>query len=202
MSDLGVIIQSDLKFTTHCSNITRKAYFVIRRLFNTFKGHDCDFYVFMYNCYVRPILESSSQAWSPFLKGNIDTVERVQKFFTKRLPGFKFYPYADRLRILQMDSLESRRIMSDLILFKKLCNGDICINLKTNYNFISSYRGNGKTLFKFRYRTERRGHFWINRIVNIWNNLPPNIVSINSIQLFKKEISKLQLSGRGSMYCV
>ena len=47
MSDLDVIIQSDLKFTQHCSMITRKAYFSIKGLFNTFKGHDNDFYVYV-----------------------------------------------------------------------------------------------------------------------------------------------------------
>ena len=39
---------------------------------NTFKGHSNKFYVSLYKTYVRPLLESASPVWSPYLKCNIN----------------------------------------------------------------------------------------------------------------------------------
>ena len=41
--------------------------------------------------YVRPIVEYNSVVWSPSSAHDIDAVERVQRRFTKRLPGLKKY---------------------------------------------------------------------------------------------------------------
>ena len=62
MNDVGVIIQSNLKFTKHFSNVVKKAYFVIHNSFTSLKYHNHDFYLKMYTCY----LEYGSQVWSPF----------------------------------------------------------------------------------------------------------------------------------------
>jgi len=82
MCDIGVIIQSKLKFTKHCNSLVKKGHFIIRNIFNTFKGHSAKFYVKMYCTYVRPILEASSPVWSPYLKCNIEKLESVQCRFT------------------------------------------------------------------------------------------------------------------------
>ncbi len=48
VKDIGVTIQSNLKFTIHCTEVVRKAYFVIRTILNSFRNHDCTFYLKMY----------------------------------------------------------------------------------------------------------------------------------------------------------
>ena len=67
-----------------------------------------------YCAYVRPLLEYNSVIWSPHLKCDIEDTERVQRLFTKLLPG---YPnsYSEQLRLLQLPSLEIRRLQNDLI---------------------------------------------------------------------------------------
>jgi len=40
-----------------------------------------------YVTYVKPILEYSSVVWSPYKIGDISCIEKVQRSFTKRLPG-------------------------------------------------------------------------------------------------------------------
>ncbi len=57
MKDTGVIVQSNLKFISHCTDIVKKAYFVLRNMFNTLKHNVTVFYVKLYKTYVRPILE-------------------------------------------------------------------------------------------------------------------------------------------------
>ena len=68
-----------------------------------------------YTTYVRPMLEYNTPVWSPFLCQDIDKIEKVQRYFTRRLPGFQNLSYAQRLKELQLDSLELRRIVFDLI---------------------------------------------------------------------------------------
>jgi len=43
--------------------------------------------------YVRPIIEYSSSLWSPQFKSDIESIESVQRKFTKRLPDFSQYSY-------------------------------------------------------------------------------------------------------------
>ena len=66
--------------------------------------------------YVRPILEYCSVIWSPSTLADIDLLEDVQRFCTKRLQGLWDVPYSDRLLICGMQSLELRRLTIDLVL--------------------------------------------------------------------------------------
>ena len=54
------------------------------------------------------------------LKKDIETLEKVQKHFTKRIPGLKDVTYCQRLARLKLDSLELRRVRLDLMFTYKL----------------------------------------------------------------------------------
>ena len=43
-------------------------------------------------------------------------IERVQRRFTKRLRGYGSHSYSERLRLLELPSLELRRLRIDLII--------------------------------------------------------------------------------------
>jgi len=73
--------------------------------------------------YVKPILEYASCVWSPTYTVAIKLIESVQRKFTKRLPGYSYLDYASRLRRLKVESLELRRLHSDLILTYKMLFG-------------------------------------------------------------------------------
>ena len=201
INDVGVIVQSNLKFSKHCSNVVKKAYFVIRKIFTTFKHHDYKFYMKMYICYVRPILEYASQVWSPLLKGNIDKIENVQRYFTRRVLNDRNLNYCQRLEFSNLDNLEQRRLKSDLVLFYKMINGITCINLVGSFRIVNTQRGHVCHLFKYYCRTEKRKLFWINRLVDNWNGLNQNIISSNSVTSFNKRIKFVILTCRGSMSC-
>ena len=72
-----------------------------------------------YKVYVRPILEYCSPVWSPYLLHEVDEIERVQRYFTCRLQGLKSFSYTDRLFLLDLESLESRRLKADLTMYFK-----------------------------------------------------------------------------------
>jgi hypothetical protein len=50
-------------------------------------------------------------------------IESVQCRFTKRLPGLAAFNYPTRLAILELDSVELRRLRLDLVLAYKLIFG-------------------------------------------------------------------------------
>ena len=201
MNDIGVIIQSNLKFTIQCTATVKKAYYVIHNIFTTFKNHEQSFYWKMYTCYVRPILEYNSQVWSPLLKYSIDRIEKVQRYFTRRI--FQVYvPYSSRLNELKTESLEERRIKADLILFFKIYYCMTDINVTDYYRFTNRSRTNSKQLYVFYSRTDKRKLFWLNRLVKYWNDLPENIVNILDFRNFKAAITNtVRFNGRGSIYC-
>ena len=69
------------------------------------------------------ICSYNSVVWSPYYKYDIEAIERVQRRFTKRLPGFKEHSYKERLKLLQLPSLELRRLHCDLIWCYKIVFG-------------------------------------------------------------------------------
>ena len=60
----------------------------------------------LFKALVRPILEYANVVWCPFLKKDKDRVEKVQRRFTKRIKGMKDLNYEERLKALNLPSLQ------------------------------------------------------------------------------------------------
>ena len=58
-------------------------------------------------------------------------------------------------------------------------------------------RGNNLKINVHFSRINCRKYFFINRIVNIWNSLPANLVEISSINVFKQQLKMYDLK----VYC-
>ena len=116
----------------------------MRNIFNTFKNHDCMFYLKLFLTYVRPVLEYASQIWSPILKENINRIENVQRYFTRRLLYNDHLSYSDRLELLKIETLEQRRIKSDLTMFFKVYRKLFELNVK-DFSYSNRLRGHPVT---------------------------------------------------------
>jgi len=66
---------------------------------------------------VRPHIEYqyANSVWSPFLKGNIENIEKVQKRATKLIISLKHLTYEERLKQLKLPTLKYRRARGDMI---------------------------------------------------------------------------------------
>ena len=152
MSDLGVLIDSSLCFSDHISNITGKAHQRACLILRCFTSKDRSMLVKAFITYVRPLLEYNSPIWSPASIRDILRIEGVQRKFTKRIPGMSELTYYSRLKMLNLESLELRRIRADLILVYKIVFGLLCVT--SDPFFIpraqSQLRGHPYTLSKQR----------------------------------------------------
>ena len=77
--DLGVTIDSKLKFSTHINGIAAKAHKRANLITRYFMSRDLTSLVRAFTIYVRPILEYCSVTWNPMLKNDIETLENVQR---------------------------------------------------------------------------------------------------------------------------
>ena len=197
-SDLGVRVSNELSVRLHCTTIARNASYRLKQLNTAFVCKERSFKVHMFKTYVRPLLEYNAQVWSPSYLNEIDTVERVQRRFSKFMPGLWEVPYLTRLQILGLESLELRRIVFDLVYMYKLVYGFIDVDFTDL--FISNTRvtrGHDLKVRMQRCNVNCRKHFFCNRVSKIWNSLPHDVVSSSSVDKFKSKLGTIDLS----VYC-
>ena len=123
VSDLGVTVDPHLSFSQHIEKITCKAHQRANLIHRCFASKQRDLLVKAFITYARPILEYNSPLWSPTLKKDIISIESVQRKFTKRIPGMSGLSYHSRLKALNLESLELRRLRADLLLAYKILFG-------------------------------------------------------------------------------
>jgi len=80
--------------------ITHRSHQRANAIVRCFVTRDSALLVRAFVCCVRPLLECSSLVWSSYLKCDIETIEKVQKRYTKKLVGPKALPYAQAKREL------------------------------------------------------------------------------------------------------
>ena len=189
--DLGVHIDPNLDFKEHILKTIKKARsisgMIIRNISYNTKSIMCP----LFKALIRPILEYGNAVWSPFCKEDIDNLERVQRHFTKRIDGLYNLSYNERLKTLNLPSLEFRRMRGDLIETYKILHG-LYDKSTTNTLFDritnSITRTNGFKLIKHRVESKKYQWFLTNRVIDTWNKLPNYIVSADSLNTFKNRV--------------
>lgn len=111
MKILGTIVDSSLSWNANCGNIIKKvnARMQLIRGIKSFGASRSEM-VHIWILFCRSILEQSCVVWGSSLTiENIEDLERTQKSFAKLVLKEKYKNYEDALRILNLDSLETRR---------------------------------------------------------------------------------------------
>jgi len=137
----------------------------------------------LYNTYVRLYLEYCVQIWNPYLKKDIECIERIQRRATKLVHGFNKMPYEQRLKALGLHSLQRRRLRGDLIETYKILTGKE--KIKSDQLFqkatTTELRRHSLKLYKESSGLELRKPSFSQRIVDHWNKLGlPDDVAFNA----------------------
>ena len=189
--DLGLILSSDLSWSSHYNHISRRAYFslyLIRRSFSTtlpihLKKH-------LYLSLVRSHLTYCSQIWRPRHLKDILCLERIQRRATKYILSDSHSDYKSRLISLQLLPLMYWFDLQD-VLFLVKCLKDESDNMDIhNYITFVSSSTRSSTCNKLKHnlsRTSTTRHFYFNRVVLLWNALPSIDLSL-SIPTIKKQV--------------
>ncbi|MCP4473118.1 MAG: hypothetical protein GY821_00795 [Gammaproteobacteria bacterium] len=196
--DLGVTVSSNLRFSDHCNSIAKKAHNRANMIHRTFLTKNPKFLRNLFITYARPILEYASEVWSPHLVKDRNIVESVQRRFTKRIPVMSHLSYQDRLATLELQPLEYRRVVADLVMAYKIIHNKVDIPMDAFFTLRRQSRSlrssdNPMLLETTRSKTNLGKFFFSNRVVKVWNSLPPHIIMSPSVQTFKKRVSEIDL---------
>ena len=188
--DLGVTISADMKVSEQCGIAASKGNQIlglIRRNI-TYKGKKL--IIPLYKAIVRPHLEYCIQAWRPYRKKDIDTLERIQRRAIKMIPELRDLSYEERLKECGLTTLETRRLRGDQIEVFKILNGyeNIDRNMFFSLKKDSRTRGHEVKLVKDQCRLDIRKHSFSQRTINEWNKLSTDCVTASSLNMFKNKV--------------
>ena len=120
MSDLGITIDNNFDFKLHVNKICVQAKQRASLIPRCFYTRDKYFLFKAFTTYVRPLVEYCCSVSSPYQCTLIDKLESNQCNFTKKLFGLEHLTYIDRLRVINTDTLEIRRLKVDLLFYYKI----------------------------------------------------------------------------------
>nr|XP_053632169.1 uncharacterized protein LOC128688366 [Cherax quadricarinatus] len=143
--DLGVSITPGTSPEAHINQITAAAYGHLVNLRTAFRHLNKESFRTLHTVYIRPILEYAVPVWNPHLAKHIRKLEKVQRFATRLVPELRGMSYEERLREIDLTTLEDRRVRGDMITTYKILRG---------INKVDRDR-----MFQ-RWDTATRGHSW------------------------------------------
>jgi hypothetical protein len=138
--DLGVLMDTKLSFKQHIDHVISKAKLILGFIKRQTREYRCPFVSkSLYCALARSILEYGCTVWFPYTMTDSRRIESVQKqfllFALRRLPWsdpFILPHYEDRLRLLNMETLEKRRkLFSCLLIFDILRDRILAPELKS-----------------------------------------------------------------------
>ena len=121
--DLGIIVDKNFNFNEQCLEARNRANKILGFINRNVSYKSKSVIRQLYNSYVRPHIEYCVQAWRPHLRYNINMLESVQRRATKLIPGLKNKSYKERLKELNMFSVEYRLLRGDMIETFKILTG-------------------------------------------------------------------------------
>ena len=191
-TDLGVTIDSEVKFEEHISKKVNKANSIVGLIRRSFTHLDGYLFKRLYTTFVRPHLEYAQAVWSPISQKLIDMLENVQKRATKMVDGYANLDYQERLRKLDLPTLVYRRARGDMIEVYKHFHAydqDLIPDIFQRQSY--GIRKHGYQLVwrnpKDGVRGPQTNSFYY-RILEVWNDLPAAVVSAPTINKFKEEL--------------
>ena len=200
VKDLGVYISSDLKWQSHTNSIRLKAYQKCYLILRTFSSKNIWTLLRLFTTYVRPILEAGSIIWSPQFCKDVQSVEQVQRYYTKRIfrrCNIPYTSYMDRLAKVNINTLEYRRCVADLTMVYKIVNNLVDIPIDNYFKLFTSPYDTRRHPWCLKLNPCVSSHhesYFSRRVVPVWNKLPRDLVVSKSLTDFIIKLKEYNLA--------
>ena len=192
--DLGVILSNDCSWTPHIQKMIQSASTMSSWVLSVFKDRSPFLMLTLFKTMVRSKLEYCCPVWNPAKTMDIEAIENVQRQYTRRINGCSGLDYWERLRKLNIISLQRRRERYILIHTWKILNGlapnNIGMLFKNNPRHgikVTVPALNNKSQRSV--ATHYENSFGV-KSAQLWNLLPKEINSISTLDLLKPSLAK------------
>lgn len=192
---LGVTITNTLKWDVHINQTCTKAYRQLGYLRRKLALAPSKVRLTSYKCLVRPILEYGSVIWNPHQTYLLNQLEGIQN----KALRFVYSQYSRDVNITALrnrasiQTLAIRRRIAALKFLYLLYHDNININkheyLKPPYQR-SARTNHDKSIRPFISRCNSFKYSYFPSVIEIWNNLPRDIVSSESLESFTANLEK------------
>ncbi len=199
LRDLGVQVTSELSWSKHVSNITRKGRSVASWVFSVFKTRNTETMLTLYKSLVRSHLEYCCPLWNPSKIIDIQLLEGVQRTVTNKIWGVQHLDYWDRLKALNLMSLQRRRERYIIIQMWKVLNHLTPNDLAIEF-ILPRYRKGiqAKVPDLCRGSLKRNQSLYDSSFAvlgpRLWNSIPCNLTSIATFPKFKHQLTAFLLT--------
>lgn len=190
--DLGIITRSDLKTKSHTKMILQRGYRMLWALRRSISLWTRQTVPKLLTTFIRPILEYGAPAYFPITKGECSQLERIQRIATRLIPDLRNMNYIHRCQELELFTLEYRRSRMEMIFMYRLIKQQQHQELSILFekSNMTTTRGHSLKLTKPRLDRLTNVSSFRSRSVNLWNSLPSNVISAQSVEIFKCSLDK------------
>ena len=192
--DLGVYMSSNCTFDFHGSGAYKRCSNLSGWILITFSTRETRTMMTLLKSLVLSPLDYVSQLWSPHLLKSVYILEKVQRSFTKHIAGMHTMSYEERLKHLNLISIQRRRDRYQIIYLWKIIEKFVP-NPSAPITWTYSER-RGRSCAVLNVNVGRLGSLCYNsfrwRAIRIFNKLSKHIhmISSCSVAKFKSQFNK------------
>ena len=191
---LGITIDNKLGWDPHCNNLYNKASFMLSFLERNLKKCPRDIKLKSVNALVRPILDNGCCVWDPRKSSQINRLERLNKRAARFVTGNYTLIHGNTKK--NMDSLgwpplQERRANLKLLMLFKIRNNIVYAPQEDLIPLRTPRRPHNYFIPQSNVETHLQSFFPSS--IRLWNSLPENIKSSDSLTSFKSAISKVTI---------
>ena len=192
IKDLGVTVSDDLSWLKHIVKISNEGKKFASWILRCFKTRS-PVVLQLFKTFVISKLEYASPLWMPYQKKDIEKIEALQRTFTSRLHGLDNLNYHERLKALNLYSLQRRRERFCIITVWKILNGlhpnQINLNFYTTPRFGVKCRRQISKAKRLHIRTLHYNSF-ASIGPALFNTIPKATKEKESLSSFKSSLDK------------
>ena len=187
--DLGIYLADDCTWTYHVNKIASEARHMASWILGAFRDRSVLTMMTLFKSLVRSKVEYCCPLWNPSKITDIQTIENIQKQFTKKILGFSDFDYWIRLKKLKLLSLQRRRERYTIIQVWKIVNEKAPNGIDMKFS-TSARLGVRALVPSFNHKAQRSmstaydDSFGV-KAARLWNILPKEVNSQSTLDEFK-----------------